>query len=60
VSAKIAPVIVSAYSDAWPNCFRSVSKALLSVFATTTVTVEHIGSTSVPGLAAKPVIDVLL
>lgn len=52
--------IVSAYSDDWPNSFCALREELLLVFATTMIAVEHIGSTSVPGLAAKPVIDVLL
>ncbi len=53
-------VIVSPYSAGWPELFQNIRKELLSAFETTPVVVEHIGSTSVPGLAAKPVIDVLL
>jgi GrpB-like predicted nucleotidyltransferase (UPF0157 family) len=48
------------YSDAWPEHFRVVRDELRAACAPTPVTVEHTGSTSVPGLAAKPVIDVLL
>lgn len=53
-------VIVRPYSSEWPNHFRDVRDELLPAFAPLAVVVEHIGSTSVPGLAAKPVIDVLL
>lgn len=53
-------VIVSPYSPEWPNRFRKVRDELLPAFAPLAVAVEHIGSTSVPGLAAKPVIDALL
>lgn len=53
-------VVVSPYSAEWPDQFRVVREELLSVFASMAVEVEHIGSTSVPGLAAKPVIDVVL
>ncbi len=53
-------VIVTPYSTDWPDLFRAVREDLLAVFAPTVVAVEHIGSTSVPGLAAKPVIDILL
>ena len=53
-------VIVSPYSEEWPTLFRRVRHELLSVFVPTAVSIEHIGSTSVPGLSAKPVIDVLL
>jgi GrpB-like predicted nucleotidyltransferase (UPF0157 family) len=54
------PVIVSPYSAEWPAHFTVVRDALLATFAPQVVEIEHIGSTSVPGLAAKPVIDVLL
>ena len=53
-------VVVHPYSAVWPLCFDAVREELLAVFAPVVVAVEHIGSTSVPGLAAKPVIDVLL
>jgi GrpB-like predicted nucleotidyltransferase (UPF0157 family) len=53
-------VVVSPYSAQWPSLFREVRDELLQAFAPVTIAVEHIGSTSVPGLAAKPVIDVLL
>nr|AAL24531.1 orf174EGC125 [uncultured bacterium] len=56
----MSSVIVSPYSEEWPNIFRQVRQELLSVFVPITVSIEHIGSTSVPGLAAKSVIDVLL
>lgn len=53
-------VVVSPYSAEWPGCFAGAREELLGVFAPLAVVVEHIGSTSVVGLAAKPVIDVLL
>jgi GrpB-like predicted nucleotidyltransferase (UPF0157 family) len=53
-------VILTPYSPDWPTQFHAIREELLSAFAPTMVTIEHIGSTSVPGLAAKPVIDVLL
>ena len=56
----MSSVIVSPYSTEWPNLFCAVRAELLSVFGPIVVEVEHIGSTSVPRLAAKPVIDVLL
>ncbi len=56
----MSTVVVSPYSAEWPGCFRAIREELLATFSPTTVVVEHIGSTSVPGLAAKPVIDVLL
>jgi GrpB-like predicted nucleotidyltransferase (UPF0157 family) len=53
-------VVLTPYSPDWPTQFHAICEELLSAFAPTPVTIEHIGSTSVPGLAAKPVIDVLL
>jgi GrpB-like predicted nucleotidyltransferase (UPF0157 family) len=56
----MAAVIVVPYAPEWPDRFAAVRADLLAVFAGSTVVVEHIGSTAVPGLAAKPVIDVVL
>lgn len=56
----MSAVIISPYSTEWPVHFRAIRDELTSVFASINVAVEHIGSTAVPGLAAKPVIDVLL
>jgi GrpB-like predicted nucleotidyltransferase (UPF0157 family) len=53
-------VVLAAYSPDWPAAFRAVRAELLSVFAADTICVEHVGSTAVVGLPAKPVIDVLL
>lgn len=52
--------VVSPYSAEWPDVFHGIREEMLGVFSPLVVAVEHIGSTSVPGLAAKPVIDVLL
>ena len=48
------------YTNMWPACFERLRKELSPVFQGTDVTIEHVGSTAVPGLAAKPVIDLLL
>lgn len=53
-------VSVVPYCPEWPNEYRAIRDELAEVFAPNVVAIEHIGSTSVPGLAAKPVIDVLL
>ena len=56
----MSAVHVLPYSAQWPEAFTAVRTTLLEIFDNTAVAVEHIGSTAVPGLSAKPVIDVLL
>ena len=52
-------VEVVPYSEQWPVRFAHVASALRTALAGVPVlAVEHVGSTSVPGLAAKPVLDV--
>lgn len=56
----MASVVVSPYSFEWPAAFLVAHEELLRAFAPCTVEIEHVGSTSVPGLAAKPVLDILV
>jgi GrpB-like predicted nucleotidyltransferase (UPF0157 family) len=55
---KNNPVIVTDYDPAWPDIFASLQRMLVCALGDTALAVEHVGSTAVPGLAAKPVIDV--
>lgn len=48
------------YDPAWPALFEAERARLVSLFSGDRVQVEHVGSTAVPGLAAKPIVDVLL
>lgn len=52
-------VALHAHDDAWPALFAAERARLLALFAGSLIAIEHIGSTAVPGLAAKPVIDML-
>ncbi|HYH11746.1 MAG TPA: GrpB family protein [Thermomicrobiales bacterium] len=52
------PVIVVPYSAEWPERFRALGGELRRALGDVAVRIDHIGSTSVPGLAAKPVIDI--
>jgi GrpB-like predicted nucleotidyltransferase (UPF0157 family) len=54
------PVVVVAYDPEWPQMFEREKARILATHALLEVDVEHIGSTSVPGLAAKPKIDILV
>ena len=47
------------YSPHWPQEFDRVAAQLRTLLGDKLIAVHHIGSTSVPGLAAKPIIDVL-
>jgi len=53
------PVEVVAYDDSWPERFQAWKERLEAV-VDLAASIHHVGSTSVPGLAAKPVIDVLV
>jgi GrpB-like predicted nucleotidyltransferase (UPF0157 family) len=48
------------YDPEWPRLFRREADRIGAVLGERVVRLEHIGSTAVPGLAAKPIIDVLL
>lgn len=52
-------VYISAYDPAWPGRYRAEANRIRSVLAGELVAIHHIGSTSVPGLKAKPVIDIM-
>jgi GrpB-like predicted nucleotidyltransferase (UPF0157 family) len=54
------PVELSPYSPLWPAVFDLERERLAALFAGEDVAIEHIGSTAVPGLGAKPIIDVML
>lgn len=50
---------VVAYSEEWPAQFLQIASELgRALGEVPTVSIEHVGSTSVPGLAAKPVLDI--
>jgi GrpB-like predicted nucleotidyltransferase (UPF0157 family) len=51
-------IIVVDYDPAWPIIFQDLCAQVWSVLGDFAVAVEHMGSTSVPGLAAKPIIDI--
>lgn len=48
------------YDPAWPLIYRAEIERVALVLGTNLISSHHIGSTSVPGLAAKPTIDILL
>jgi GrpB-like predicted nucleotidyltransferase (UPF0157 family) len=55
-----APIILSEYDPEWPGLFDREARRIRAVLGDGALCIEHVGSTSVPGLAAKPIIDILL
>ncbi|HNW95442.1 MAG TPA: GrpB family protein [Anaerolineaceae bacterium] len=51
-------VVVVPWQPEWPARFEEIAAALLPALEGLICAVEHVGSTSVPGLAAKPIIDI--
>jgi GrpB-like predicted nucleotidyltransferase (UPF0157 family) len=58
--AGYEPIEVVDYDPAWPQWFEQERDRLRQVLGTQAVSIDHIGSTAVPGLAAKPVLDILV
>jgi GrpB-like predicted nucleotidyltransferase (UPF0157 family) len=54
------PIVIAAYDPAWPARFEHERVTIAGALGATVIAIEHIGSTSVPGLAAKPIVDVLV
>lgn len=48
------------YNSDWPNSFEMHAKIIASALGASALRIEHVGSTSVPGLGAKPIIDILV
>ena len=52
------PIRISAYDAAWQIELARLRRQLLTTVGGLALTVEHVGSTAVPGLAAKPILDI--
>lgn len=48
------------YDPNWPHKFETHARIIAGALGDSALRIEHIGSTSVPGLAAKPIIDILV
>ena len=55
-----APITLAEYDPQWPALYAREEARIRSVLGDRVVEIHHTGSTSVPGLAAKPVIDITL
>ena len=54
----VEPLEVVAYDPAWPRLYEEEAARVRSALGEDVVAIEHMGSTAVPGMAGKPVIDV--
>ena len=52
------PIVIAAYDPDWPALFERLAAPLRAALADLGAIVEHVGSTAVPGLAAKPIVDI--
>ncbi|MCG8701043.1 MAG: GrpB family protein, partial [Bacteroidales bacterium] len=58
---KLFPIIITEYSDKWADLYNSEAKLITDSFLQTEILkIDHVGSTAIPRLKAKPTIDILL
>ncbi|XID90411.1 GrpB family protein [Paenibacillaceae bacterium WGS1546] len=55
-----ATISLAEYDPRWPELFEQQAHRIRAALGDKALRVEHVGSTSVPGLCAKPIIDLLL
>jgi putative glutamine amidotransferase len=55
---RTRPYAISAYDPAWPTRYDEESSRIRTALGDQVTRLEHVGSTSVPGLGAKPVVDI--
>lgn len=53
-------VLVVPYDSEWPHLFQVEAERLQNALGDLVVDIQHIGSTSVPGLSAKPILDIAI
>jgi GrpB-like predicted nucleotidyltransferase (UPF0157 family) len=53
------PVVIVDYDPRWPAMYQEEKDRVLGAIGHLVVAIEHIGSTAVPGLGAKPIIDIM-
>ena len=52
------PELVVPYDPTWPERFEDEAERIREALGSTVIEIEHIGSTAVPGIVAKPTIDI--
>src|SRR5258706_15598010 len=56
----VGRIAIVNYDPRWPALFEREADRIQAALAGRTVRIEHTGSTAVPGLVAKPIVDILL
>jgi GrpB-like predicted nucleotidyltransferase (UPF0157 family) len=51
--------IIRAYDTLWPSLFEAEARTLQGILGETLLALHHVGSTAIPGMVAKPIIDIL-
>ena len=57
---KVAVTLVEKYNPEWPKWFEEIKAYLGEKVSRACICIEHVGSTSIPGMTAKPIIDLIL
>jgi GrpB-like predicted nucleotidyltransferase (UPF0157 family) len=60
VSPHNAQIYLAPYDPAWPAQYEAEAAKIRAALGDRALALEHVGSTSIPGLSAKPVIDIIL
>ena len=60
VSPLNATIPLFPYDPAWPRQYAAEERKIRAALGETALVLEHVGSTSIPGISAKPIIDILL
>jgi GrpB-like predicted nucleotidyltransferase (UPF0157 family) len=59
IAAINEEVKLRSYDELWPSLYEAERQRLLSLLPSTFIDIQHIGSTSIPGMLAKPIVDIL-
>jgi GrpB-like predicted nucleotidyltransferase (UPF0157 family) len=57
MNSQVQPVEIVSYDPDWPRAFAELRATLADKLGPLASRIEHVGSTAVPGLAAKPILD---
>ena len=58
-SPQTSSIIIVDYDPRWPSFYEKERARILDAICAWLVDIQHVGSTAVPGLAAKPIIDII-